>query len=722
MGKGENTRMVVVSDDYADEDGIGYREHGEGLIEMIRCVESSGSFTIGVHGQWGQGKTSLLRQIKKALDKEPENGKSPIFTVWFNPWQFTGEEHLIIPFFHTLIASLEKYEKKIREKSAFPTLVNRVSTFLKKLSRVPVALAYGMEGEIKVPLLLKAKFSFHRMIKESRNQEEKIAQEERANYLEAVQQYESLYYNLIQELQEAATMLNTKVVVFIDDLDRCLPEKAIELLEGLKVLLDMRGFVFVIGVAREVIERGIRVRYQELYREKLEDMPFLEQDYLDKIIQFSIALPPADPDLLRENIVEAHMKELKAATPYINTILSSLGNNPRTLKRFVNNVSFLLWVADRKRKQVEHAETFLPELLIKISLIAFQFPRLYRQLCDYPHHLTRLQKVLEKLEEKGTKGEEPEEKFGKLAKTGLAEIDRWLEQPDVSKLAAILRCESRLLDGKESIDKGFKDRQEVERYVCMLASIISSESEKQDTGGASDQSLREIMESRMVRITGGVFRMGDEKTGRHEVTVNDFWIDKYPVTQSLYHKVSGKNPSRFTGDDKPVENVTWLDAVRFCNKLSGSMGLDPAYTIEQEKVERKGGAPGFRLSTEAEWEYACRAGTKGERYGKIDDIAWYVENSGRSTQGVGQKEPNHYGLYDMLGNVWEWVEDDWHANYNDAPTDGRAWIDDPRGSIRVIRGGSWYVVAQDCWSAIRYGFSPGYRFYDLGFRLSRSLP
>ncbi|MDL1975500.1 MAG: formylglycine-generating enzyme family protein [Deltaproteobacteria bacterium] len=371
---------------------------------------------------------------------------------------------------------------------------------------------------------------------------------------------------------------------------------------------------------------------------------------------------------------------------------------------------------------MEHAETFLPELLIKISLIAFQFPRLYRQLCDYPHHLTRLQKVLEKLEEKGTKGAGPEEKLGKIEKTGLPEIDRWLESPDVSKLAAILRSESRVLDGKESIDKGFKNRQEVERYVCMLASTISSESEKQDTGGASDQSLIEIMESRMVRITGGVFRMGDEKTGRHEVTVNDFWIDKYPVTQSLYHKVSSENPSHFTGDDKPVENVTWLQAVRFCNKLSGSMGFNPAYTIKQERVERKGDAPGFRLSTEAEWEYACRGGTEGERYGKIDDIAWYGKNSGGSTQGVGQTEPNQYGLYDMLGNVWEWVEDDWHANYNSVPSDGRARIDNPRGSARVMRGGSWYFDAQGCRSAVRSYNSPDHCSDILGFRLSRSLP
>lgn len=324
--------------------------------------------------------------------------------------------------------------------------------------------------------------------------------------------------------------------------------------------------------------------------------------------------------------------------------------------------------------------------------------------------------MLEKLEENGANGEGPEEKFGKLEKTGLAEIDRWLEQPDVSKLAAILRSESRLLDGEESIDKGFKDRQEVERYVCMLASTISSESGKQDTGGASDQSLREIMESRMVRITRGVFHMGYEK-GRHEVTVNDFWIDKYPVTQSLYHKVSNENPSHFTGDDKPVEKVTWLDAVRFCNDLSRSMGLNPAYTIEQEKVERKGDAPGFRLSTEAEWEYACRGGTNG----KIDDIAWYVQNSGRSTQGVGQKEPNHYGLYDMLGNVWEWVEDDWHDTCDGAPTDGEAWIEEPRGPYRVIRGGSWGNDAQNCQSAFRSTSSPGNRSNALGFRLSRSL-
>ena len=152
------------------------------------------------------------------------------------------------------------------------------------------------------------------------------------------------------------------------------------------------------------------------------------------------------------------------------------------------------------------------------------------------------------------------------------------------------------------------------------------------------------------------------------------------------------------------------------------MALDPAYKLEGDKLERIEGARGFRLSTEAEWEYACRGGTKGERYGNIDKIAWHKKNSGGTTQGVGQKKPNQYGLYDMLGNVLEWVEDDWHENYNGAPIDGHAWIDEPRGSGRLIRGGSWYNVAQFCRSADRSGHSPGFRYNFLGFRLSRSLP
>ncbi len=225
--------------------------------------------------------------------------------------------------------------------------------------------------------------------------------------------------------------------------------------------------------------------------------------------------------------------------------------------------------------------------------------------------------------------------------------------------------------------------------------------------------------NQLVRIPGGTFQMGDKDTGQFQVTIKDFRMDMVPVTQALYRQVTGENPGRFKGDDRPVENVSWLDVVGFCNRLSEKMDLEPAYKIVGEQVEWLKEKNGFRLPTEAEWEYACRAGTFGDRYGPIDEIAWYDENSGHSTQGVGRKKPNGFGLYDMLGNVWEWVWD-WYDKYPSGPVDNPSGP--ARGSFRVRRGGGWGSVARYCRSAVRGGDDPGDRSGDLGVRLSRSLP
>ena len=196
----------------------------------------------------------------------------------------------------------------------------------------------------------------------------------------------------------------------------------------------------------------------------------------------------------------------------------------------------------------------------------------------------------------------------------------------------------------------------------------------------------------------------------HQVTLTkSFEIGVYEVTQKQYEKVMGGNPSRFKGAQNPVENVSWDDAVDFCRKLSALPGEKIAGYV-------------YRLPTEAEWEYACRAGTTtkysfGDSDSPLGDYAWYDKNSGKTTHPVGQKHPNAWGLYDMHGNVWEWCQD-CHADYPSGS------VADPTGrsssSVRGYRGGSWDFSAGNCRSANRFRISPSFRFNFLGFRVVRS--
>ena len=215
------------------------------------------------------------------------------------------------------------------------------------------------------------------------------------------------------------------------------------------------------------------------------------------------------------------------------------------------------------------------------------------------------------------------------------------------------------------------------------------------------------IEIEMIFVEGGSSRIGD-KTPIHRVTLPSFLIGKYPVTQKQWTAIMGKNPSRFKGENLPVERISWHDAKEFIEKLNQKTGKQ------------------FRLPSEAEWEFAAKGGSKSKGYvysgsNKLEEVGWFEENSKRKTQEVGQLKANELGIYDMGGNVWEWCEDDWHKNYQNAPVDGSAWIDEPRGTVRVLRGGSWGAEAVNCRSSYRgYDFPDG-STYNYGFRLAHSL-
>lgn len=209
----------------------------------------------------------------------------------------------------------------------------------------------------------------------------------------------------------------------------------------------------------------------------------------------------------------------------------------------------------------------------------------------------------------------------------------------------------------------------------------------------------------MVVIPAGNSEIGDAYS-KHAVTFSQpFAIGKFEVTQAQWGALMGEYPSQFGScGNCPVENVSWNDTQEFIKKLNARTGRQ------------------YRLPSEAEWEAACRGGENHQYCGSddVNSVAWYGENSNGSTHPVGQKQANAYGVYDMSGNVWEWVEDGWHKTYAGAPVDGTAW--QASDSSHVLRGGSWYFDPWIIDAADRNWNVPSFRYGTLGFRLARTLP
>ena len=232
---------------------------------------------------------------------------------------------------------------------------------------------------------------------------------------------------------------------------------------------------------------------------------------------------------------------------------------------------------------------------------------------------------------------------------------------------------------------------------------------------------------RLIPIPAGNFLMGssnedEDERPLHKVTLDAFRICDTEITQIQYETVMGSNPAyNKEYENNPVERVTWFDAISFCNKLSEKLGLESCYNLSSGECDMT--KNGFRLPTEAEWEYACRSATGSEYYTGdgprvVVGAAWFVANSQEKSHQVGRKTPNAWGLYDMHGNVWEWCND-WYGKdyYGKSPEKNPAGPSS--GSDRVIRGGSWIENAKGCRSARRKGFNPKKDYSDIGFRIVR---
>lgn len=329
-----------------------------------------------------------------------------------------------------------------------------------------------------------------------------------------------------------------------------------------------------------------------------------------------------------------------------------------------------------------------------------------------------------------------------------------LSKPTVSELEYRRR---KLAQAREHWNKTQQRIQELAKQKA------EAEKQKQDSENEKVKLQKELEEGRqqkpvipspgvlskaatdLVLVEGGSFLMGsDDKDSRsneqpvHRVELSSFYLGKYPVTQRLWREIMSKNPSRFKGPTRPVDGISWHDAVEFCNRLSLREGLQPCYSLfgdaDPDNWERKNleelecdfRASGYRLPTEAEWEYAAQGGQKSKGYKfsggyEIDRVAWYRNNSDGKTHPVGQKKANELGIYDMSGNVWEWCWDWYDEEYY-----AKSPATNPSGPMiwkyRLLRGGGWHSGATYC--------RVSYRFYDgpyngdyvihYGFRLCRA--
>ena len=433
--------------------------------------------------------------------------------------------------------------------------------------------------------------------------------------------------------------------------------------------------------------------------------------------------PEKPKNELSERIKLTFENDSPTVRDIIMMVAPALDYNPRRIKQFINVFRLKACIAyetglfyEEKNSKQEIINNYLTlQQLGKFTAISLRWPLLLLDLETDSQLLRKLQdfalhpylnipnpEILEELSR--DKDELLRDK----------NVRYWNSYNKLKELIIYGCLEKSEEDQRPQINPNFSlAAMNVERLLQVSPPIVRATVEptiETKTAQTKITSLPADFKLEMVEISAGNFKMGSDENDRekpiHEVFVNAFKIGKYPITQEQYEAVMKSNPSSFKGNPKnPVENINWNDAQLFCQKLTQLSGQS------------------YRLPTEAEWEYACRAETNtryyfGDDEKQLEHYAWYKNNSKGITHLVGQKNPNNWGIYDMSGNVWEWCADKWKNNYaKENNKDYSSNLEFNDNDFVVVRGGSWEYNSERCRSAYRAGEKAGIRFSGIGFRV-----
>lgn len=758
------SKAYIVSDQPTEKDALNFKRYVDMLVDV--CQTSGTPLTIGVFGTWGSGKTSLMHMVKNGLPSE--------FTIaWFDAWKYDKEETLWRAFLLSVLSAIRTLTKEddLTEDLDYLQMLLYQAIDIERSSGVTIDLlklgSKVAQGAVQIGLsFIPGAEAMGKIIEElqkagtgniSEGALDAIRRERSKVHIEQVRFLEQFQDKFRLIIEQHVTNNGGRLVVFVDDLDRCLPEKAIEVLEAIKLFFDVPGCVFVLGLDQEIIARGIEIKYKELGQKRDGDnqQHFTIQGirYLEKIIQLPFQIPP-----IERAVMGNFVHSLSKTWPHDEcprVFSDVLGDNPRQVKRTVNMFLMLWKLADENKAKFE--ESIKPIRLAKIVAIQAIYPELYDLLKEEPRYLRDLEEYYRG--EFSTTNQEPNTSRKKRSTSETITASDFSETVGSSKIelppaltnfigrSAIRRILMlHPIEMNEANFIGLKP-DELKPYFTLTrrAEVVQV---------ATSETPQLVFEPQLVRISAGEFLMGSTqeqakqaiKDGlkkewanweqpQRTVELSDYSIGKYPITNREYQAFvkdinysppSGWNSDQYPSEkgDHPVVNVSWEDATNYCKWLS-------------EKTQKK-----FRLPTEAEWEKAAR-GTAGfiwpwgNEFG--EENANTAEMKIDDTTAVDQFSPrgnSPYGCADMIGNVWEWCADWFDENQNkNHPVELKGMEKkgknrlaevnkDPQGPnkgfYRVLRGGSFYNLSWCSRCAYRSGSYPYYFFNLIGFRVALS--
>ncbi len=730
------SKTYLLGDLPTEQDTLDFTPYVNTLVDIIESPTTSTPLTIGIFGTWGSGKTSLMRMIEKGLPKS-------FRTTWFNAWVYDKQETLwralLLSALIALKAAVPEEKTEDIEKLGDLETALYQPVDLEKVGGLTVEwgkLGRGAaESAVQVGLsFLPGGMVITDLLKELRDKEKSeqailkvlsaIHRERAQVHIEQVKFLEQFRDHFKTLTDEYLVQRNLRLVVFVDDLDRCLPDKAVEVLEAIKLFLDTPGCVFVLGLDQNVIARGIEIKYHDIkgngHSENTSASYLVDGTrYLEKIIQLPFQIPPIERSVMASFVNSLVSEWPHPACPQVFS--EGLRDNPRLVKRTVN-VFLLLWnLAQKRADQLQGV--IKPVRLAKLVTIQAIYPELYELLKETPRFLRDLEDYYM------TEFMPPVNSLAHMGKK------RHVELPPALTAFATHESVRRVLTlhPPEMPDANFSELtpEEIRRYFTLTR--------RTETTKTSANAPRLFFEPQMIHIPAGSFIMGSTEKQtqelvsngvepdralrefpQHIVHISEFYIGKYHVTNREYQAFvmdtgyqppAGWDDHKYPEDkgDHPVVNVSWEAAIEYCQWLSEHTGKH------------------YRLPTEAEWEKAAR-GTDGRIYPWGNHFDPQHCNTAESKLGdttpVGQYSPqgdSPYGCADLIGNVWEWCADWFDPDEYDYRK-GHV-VKDPKGpaegQFRVLRGGSFILDRTSARCAVRFRMNP-YYWFDFGFRVAMS--